>query len=338
MNWRYPEILIVVLALGVIVFFLGVFQQRKMRLLSGTKREIRAEMLKGYDFSQLNRKNRLIFWGLLFLAVAAAGPQIGVRVKPVERKGADLVFAIDISASMNAEDVIPSRLEKAKYEIGQIIRNLQGDRVAFIVFAGSSHLYLPLTSDYEAALLFLNAIDTDMIPTQGTSLAAALNTGIAAFSNDSEKYKVLILVTDGEDHEGEAIEIAKKAADLGFTIHTIGVGTVAGSLIPVQKADQPRSEYKKDSQGRLVTSTLNETLIRDIARAGNGMYLRFDNQQASHRDILKTLDQMEKRTISTHEFSDFEDRYHLFGTLAFVLLSLGYMLPNRSPEKRGLSK
>lgn len=329
MSWRYPIVLVLLIVMILVNFIIRRVQKKRGVLLPGATKSLRQKLFARFDFRRLSWKRRFIFWGLSFLIVAAAGPQIGVRVKPVERKGIDLVFTIDVSTSMDAEDVVPSRLEKAKYEIGQVIHNLEGDRVALIVFAGSSHLYLPLTSDYEAALLFLDAIDTEMIPTQGTSLASALNTGIAAFSEDSEKYKVLVLVTDGEDHEGEAIEIARKAKKAGFTIHTIGVGTTTGSLIPLKNKKGRREEYKKDKQGRLVTSVLNETLLRDIARAGGGIFIRFDNRLASHKELIKAINQMEKRTISTHEFSEYEDRYHMFGFAAFVLLSIGFIFPTK---------
>ena len=166
---------------------------------------------------------------MLILIFSASGPQIGTRLAPLDRKGIDLVFAIDVSTSMNSEDVKPSRLEKAKFEISQKIRQLKGDRISLIVFAGSSHMYLPLTTDYEAARLFLDQIDTNMIPTQGTALSSALQTGLSAFTEDESKYKVLVLVTDGEDHEGQAIDLASKASDRGMIIHTVGVGTESGS-------------------------------------------------------------------------------------------------------------
>jgi len=329
MSWRYPIVLGLIVVMILVNFISQRIQKRRGILLKETKETLRQNLFARFDFRRISWKRKFIFWGMSFLIISAAGPQIGIRVKPVERKGVDLVFAIDVSTSMNAEDIVPSRLEKAKYEIGQVIRNLQGDRVALIVFAGSSHLYLPLTSDYEAALLFLDAIDTEMIPTQGTSMGSALNTGISAFSEDTEKYKVLVLVTDGEDHEGEAIEIARKARKAGFSIHAIGVGTATGSLIPLKTKKGIREEYKKDKQGKLVTSVLNESLLREIAHAGGGIFIRFDNRLATHRDLIKAINQMEKRTISTHEFSEYEDRYHIFGLIAFFLLAVGFIYPTK---------
>ncbi len=329
MSWRYPEVLFLFLLMAIVYLVSAWIQSKRDPLFTSAQKRLVDVLFSKVDRAKSKWKQRFISLGVGFLIVSAAGPQIGIRVKPIERKGVDLVFAVDVSSSMDAEDVVPSRLEKAKYEIGQVVRHLEGDRVAFIVFAGSSHLYLPLTSDYEAALLFLDAIDTDMIPTQGTSLASALNTGISAFGEESEKYKVLVLVTDGEDHEGEAIAIAEKAQKTGFTIHSIGVGTSTGSLIPLKTKKGLRAEYKKDKQGRLITSVLNETILRDIANAGGGIFIRFDNRLATYRDLMKAIDQMEKKTISTHEFSEYEDRYHLFGVLSFLTLVIGFTYPTR---------
>jgi Ca-activated chloride channel family protein len=266
------------------------------------------------------------------LVFAASGPQIGIRLAPIDRKGVDLVFAIDVSTSMNAEDVKPNRLEKSKFEISQMIRQLKGDRVALIVFAGSSHLYLPLTTDYEAARLFLDEIDTKMISTQGTALSAALQTGLSAFTDDDSKYKVLVLVTDGEDHEGEAVELASQAAKQGMVIHSVGVGTQSGSLIPLKDKKGIR-RYKRDGGGKLITSILNENILRDIANAGNGTFVRFDNKPANFRAIMTAIDSMEKRTLKSHVYSEYEDRYQSFAILSIGLMIAGILMPTRNKEK-----
>ena len=273
-----------------------------------------------------------MFLSTIVLIFAASGPKIGVRLAPLERKGVDWVFAIDVSTSMNAEDVKPNRLEKSKFEISQMIRQLKGDRVALIVFAGSSHLYLPLTSDYEAARLFLDEIDTNMIPTQGTALSAALQTGLSAYTEDESKYKVLVLVTDGEDHEGQAIDLVMQASKRSMIVHTVGVGTESGSLIPVNDAQGIR-DYKRDGDGKLVTSILNESILRDIADAGNGTYVRFDNKPANFRAIMNAIDSMEKRTLKSNVYSEYEDRYQSFGILSVCLMMVGMLMPTRNKKQ-----
>ena len=329
MDVRYPIVFIFLIVLGIILF-LGKKRNSITSMLNIQSDQLKDRLYRNIDFNKTNWKKRCRLAGLLFLIISASGIQIGTKVKPVERKGVDLIFAVDVSISMNAEDVKPSRLEKAKFEISQIIRQLKGDRVGIIVFAGASHLYLPLTSDYEAAILFLDEIDTEMIPTQGTAISSALNTGLSAFSDESEKFKVLILITDGEDHEGKAIAIAEKAAQTGIIIHTVGVGSVSGSLIPVLDKKTGDTSYKKDRRGKLITSTLNEGILQDIARAGNGIYVRFDNRAAHYKIITDSINQMEKKTISTHEFSEYEDQYQLFGVIALSMFLVAFFIPTKN--------
>jgi Mg-chelatase subunit ChlD len=216
MSFSYPWFLLlfvpIIFQLLVEIFFLkniNVFPDAKINI-------------KENNYKQINYKNNdyirySFFFGLLCLVLAAAGPQFGSKVTKVERQGVDLVIAFDTSISMDASDVKPSRIEKAKYEIGKLIQSLKGDRVSIIVFAGTSHLYLPLTTDYEAAQLFLSAIDTKMIPNQGTSISSALEKAIKVVKKDPNKYKVVLLISDGEDHEGNAINLSKQASDLDIS-------------------------------------------------------------------------------------------------------------------------
>ncbi len=327
--FRYPLVLYLFIpAITLWVFWL-IYRQRQKRLFPEASDALETNLLNRLSRPSRAWKQRLGTLGLAFLIFAASGPQIGKHLKPVERRGVDLVFALDVSSSMDAQDVKPSRLSKAKFEISQMIRELSGDRVGLIVFAGSSNLYLPLTSDYEAARLFLDAIDTKMIPTQGTDLSTALNTALSAFQEETEKYRVLVLVSDGEDHQGEAVKVAEGAAKSGIIVHTIGVGTATGSLIPIGNKDGAVAEYKRDQQGHLVTSVLNERILEDIARAGNGKYMRFDNNFANYRVLLAEINSMEKRTIKTHEYSQFEDRYQLFSIFALVFLLAAFLIPTR---------
>ena len=168
-----------------------------------------------------------------------------------------------------------------------------------------------------------------MIPTQGTVLSSALQTGLSAFTEDDSKYKVLVLVTDGEDHEGQAIDLAKQAASRGMIIHTVGVGTASGSLIPVVDKQGIR-DYKRDGSGKLITSVINEAILNDIANAGNGTYVKFDNKPANFRGIMTAIDSMEKRTLKSHIYSEYEDRYQSFAILSMGLMVVGMLIPTRS--------
>jgi len=329
-EFRYEYILLFYLPL-IVIWVLGKINFKNNKILGETDSHLRDRLLALHDLSKGRWKKRLSILSLIILILAASGPQIGTRLTPLERKGVDLVFAIDVSSSMNAEDVKPNRLERAKHEISELIRGLKGDRVAFIVFAGSSHLYLPLTTDYEAARLFLGAIDTEMIDTQGTSFSTAINTGLSAFSEEGYKYKVLVLVTDGEDHEGRAVALARDAKNAGMFVHTVGVGTVSGSLIPVIKKNKPR-EYKRDSSGKLITSILNEKILIDISKAGGGEYIHFNNETANFHKLSKAIAAMEKRRLKAHMFSEYEDRYEIFAMLSLILFILSIVIPTRSKK------
>ena len=329
MNFRFQWVLYFLL-LHLLVWLFFFLRNNKKELVFSSISE------KNHNFLSFKINFKFIFWkrilflaGLFFLTISASGPQIGTRIKPIERKGVDLVIALDTSTSMDSDDVTPSRLKKSKFEIARLIQNLKGDRVAIIVFAGTSHLYLPLTTDYEAALLFLNQIDTKMIPTQGTSISSALNTAISAFQDDPEKFKVLLLVSDGEDHEGEALEIANNASKVGMIINTIGVGSKLGSLVPIQSTKSNERSFKRNKEGNLITSIPNERVLQEIAEAGKGKPFWFSNNGDSYKMILAEIDNLEKKIISTHEYSEYEDRYQIFGLLSFIMILISLTLPTR---------
>ena len=326
-EFRFPNVLFLYIPFFLIIFF-DFLRLKKIQLLPNTADNIKNILFENIDIGKAKTRQALVLFSTAILIFAASGPQIGIRLAPVDRKGLDLVFCIDVSSSMRGTDVKPSRLEKSKFEISQMIQNLKGDRVAFIVFAGSSHLYLPLTTDYEAAHLFLDQIDTNMIPTQGTALSSAIQTGLSAFIEDNSKYKVLILITDGEDHEGEAIDLARQASKRDMIVHTVGVGTTSGSLIP-EVDNSGIVEYKKDNSGKLITTQLNEKILEEIADAGKGSYVRFNNKSANYKNILKQIDAMEKRTIKSHIYTDFEEQYQKFGILSLLLMMISMLISTR---------
>ena len=326
--FRSPYILLFFFLLFIILWVVRIKEKKHHNYIWGEMDpKLKEKLFLRLDINLRKWKDRLTIIGLLFLIFSAAGPQIGTRVAPIERKGVDLVFAVDVSESMNAEDIKPSRLEKSKFEISQIINQLKGDRIGIIVFAGSSHLYLPLTSDYEASQLFLDAIDTKMIPNQGTDLSTALQTAMSVFNKEDEKYKVMVLVTDGEDHEGEAIELASAALKSGIITHVVGVGTEKGSLIPIDNGSN--NQYKRDKKGILITSRLNENMLIELANVGGGIYSRFNNRDSKYKEIMFAINNMEKKSIETHIYSEFEDRFQSFATISLLFLTAGFIMPTR---------
>lgn len=332
MSFRHTWILLLlIIQLGLWLYWFLKIKGNSYPLIS---KKIDKVVARHLNFSRIAIKNNIMIAGILLLTLSASGPQIGTKIRPVERRGVDLVIALDTSTSMDAEDVTPSRLAKSKLEIGKLIKNLKGDRISIIVFAGTSHLYLPLTTDYEAALLFLNQIDSEMIPTQGTILSTAMNQALESFSNDVDKFKVMLLITDGEDHDGKAVEIASKASETGLIINTVGVGSKSGSLIPIKDKNTQKVEYKRDSNGNLITSTLNESILKEIAIAGRGSYFWFANSADSHREIAFAIERMEKKTISTHEFSEYEDRYQLIGLASLLCFLISFTIPTKNKTKK----
>lgn len=327
-DFRYPWILL----LWAVPVFLVVYRwlTRKKRL-----RELQAwgnDRLRARLFSRVNSRSSRWKWrfrwtAMVLLVLAASGPRVGTRLVEVERKGIDILVALDVSSSMLAEDVKPSRLEKAKFEISRLISRLRGDRIGLIVFAGTAHLYLPVTGDYHAARLFVEAIDTDMLQLQGTAIAEAISLAQTSFPDSRGRHRVVVVVTDGEDHEGRSVQAAKEAARDGIAIYTVGVGTTAGSLIPVFDDKGTRTDYKKDRKGKLVTTSLHPETLRELAGEGGGSYIHFDNRTGDLDDLLKPIEAVEKRTLKTHQYSQFEDRYQTVAVLAVVLLVTDFFLP-----------
>tara|TARA_Y100000588_G_C14241482_1_gene919583 strand:- start:535 stop:1572 length:1038 start_codon:yes stop_codon:yes gene_type:complete len=301
-------------------------------------KKLGTSMIRKFLFNRIRyRRIQLRFWlmilGIIFIILASVGPQIGMKLAELTRKGVDIMILMDTSISMNAQDVTPSRMEKAKYELGRLINNLNGDRVGIIAFAGTAHLHCPLTEDYSAAQLFLNTMDTDIISTQGTDIATPIKLALDYISSDDKKFKVLILVSDGEDNQGEAIAIAKEAAELGVIIHTLGIGTKAGAPIPIFDDNGIRKEFKKNLSGKVVTSTLNATLLNEVSTLTGGVFIRIENQVNAIMPVLQKLEEMEKRQIKSHVFSQYEDRYQMFLLIGLLLLIVEFIISTRTKEE-----
>ena len=290
-------------------------------------------LLNRVKHSRIYLRSRLMLLGIIFIIFASIGPQIGTKLAELTREGVDILILMDTSTSMNAVDVKPSRMEKAKYELGRLLNGLEGDRVGLIAFAGSAHLHCPLTEDYSAARLFLNMMDTDLIQNQGTDLAAPIQLALDHIQEDENKFKIFLLVSDGEDHQGEAILLAKKAYEQGIVIHTLGVGTLAGGPIPVLDKNGNRKEFKKNKSGIIVTSTLNELVLNEISNITGGTFVRIENQVNAILPILNKIKDMEKKEIKSHVFSQYEDRYQVFLVIGLLLFLAEFIIPTRTKEE-----
>ena len=275
----------------------------------------------------------MLILACFFLIIASTGPQVGTRLTELKRQGIDIFIVLDVSKGMNAIDVSPSRLEKAKYELNRLINNLQGDRIGIIVFSGSAHLHLPLTIDYSAAKLFLNSIDTDIISDQGTSLSSALNLALSQIKEDSEKYKVVVLVSDGEDHEGESLKIAEEAFQRNILIYTVGVGTNKGGPIPILNESGDRVDFKKQNN-KIVTTTLNEQILNEISSITRSKYYRIDNKANALAPLIKNLESMEKKELKTQVFTEYEHRYQIFLLLSLVCLIVELLIKTKKNKQK----
>ena len=267
---------------------------------------------------------------LILLIVAAARPQYGQKEKNVKRQGIEVVVALDISNSMLAEDVAPNRLDRAKQMLSKMIDNMVDDKVGLIVFAGEAFTQLPITCDYVSAKMFLSTITPNLIPTQGTAIGAALQTAITAFgSQESEAGRAIILITDGENHEDDAIAAAKKAQELGIQVFVIGIGKPEGSPIPKPGTN----DYFKDRSGQVVVSRLNEEMCQQIAEAGNGIYVRCDNTNTAMRALQQELERIATTDLETTIYADYNEQYQSFVLIALLLLIIEFFVLSRKNHR-----
>ena len=333
-RYTHPEMFYLFIPLTLVLIWYA-YQGRKLRIgleALGTS-SVKKFLLNRVKHSSIRLRSRLIILGIIFILLASVGPQIGMKLTELTRQGVDIFILLDTSTSMNAVDVKPSRMEKAKHELGRLLNNLEGDRAGLIAFAGSAHLHCPLTEDYSATRLFLNMMDTDLITTQGTDLAAAIQLALDHVEEDDEKFKVFVLVSDGEDHQGEVITLVEQARDLGIIIHTLGVGTPAGGPIPIYDDKGNRIEFKKNRSGQVVTSTLNESTLDEIARITGGIYIRVENRVNAITPLLNEINQMEKRELKSHVFSQYEDRYQVFLIIGLLLFLAEFVIPTRTKNE-----
>jgi Ca-activated chloride channel homolog len=262
---------------------------------------------------------------LLAVIIGWANLQMGARTEKVQRKGVDVIIALDVSKSMLAQDIQPDRLTRSKQLIMQIIDRLQNDRVALVVFAGRSYLQVPLTVDYSAMKMMLQNVKPDLVPTQGTVISEAIDLSMRSFSQKERKYKSLIVISDGEDHDEGAIEKVKKASDEGVIIHTVGVGSPQGTTI----YDPATKSVKLDENGSPVISKLNEAELKSIAGAGKGTYTLLRNTDDAAEKLVAELDGMEQRSMGAVVFTDYKSYFQYFLLVAFALLLIEWLLPGR---------
>jgi Ca-activated chloride channel family protein len=260
--------------------------------------------------------------------VGMANPQIGTKYEEVKREGFELMICLDVSNSMLAEDLTPNRLERAKQAISRLVDRLKNDKIGIVVFAGEAYIQLPMTVDHSAAKLFLRSIDTDVVSTQGTAIGKAVELAMSSFSANSKANKSIIVITDGENHEDDALKQAAAAVEQGIKVHTIGIGSLEGTPIPMYKRGQMLG-YRKDREGNTVVTKLNETMLQQIAASGEGTYVRANNSRTGLNALMDELEGMEREEFDSKMFTSYEDRFQYFIGVALLLLLIEVLLPSR---------
>ena len=326
-HFQHPDLLYLLLLLPLfLVVWIWMQHKGKQRLAQFADKSMFGRLIPDASSWRPTLKFCLLLAALACLILAIANPQMGSKLVKGEHIGGDVAICLDVSNSMMAEDIQPNRLERSKKVVSNLMSQMAGDRISLVVFAGSSYIQMPLTNDYSAVKLFLDQIDCEMIATQGTAIGDAINTSIRGFgSEQSEASRAIILITDGENHEDNAVEAAKMAADNGITINVIGLGKTEGSLIPVEGTNN----FWRDKDGEGVITKLNEEMCKNIAAAGKGVYVHADNSNNALRTITKQIESMQKGELEVQSYSQYEDHFFVFLWLALFLLLIDYAVMSR---------
>jgi Ca-activated chloride channel family protein len=321
MQFARPEYLNLLWGLPLLaLFFYWSFRSRRKRLERIVSPSLAPRLTKEFSRAKAVWRALFLIGFFLFGILAAARPQWGARLETVHRHGVDLIAALDTSYSMNTEDVAPNRLEKAKGEIRRLVQKSEGDRIGLITFSGAAVVQCPLTLDHGAAELFLDVAGSGMSPEPGTSLASAIETATASFIEKERKYKVLILFTDGEDLEGQVDKAIRKAKEGGVIIYAIGIGTPQGKPIPIRDSKGDVVEYRKDPDGKVVVSSLDERSLAEIAAQTGGRYFRATTSESEIDTLYKDISRLERKEMEARLFQNYEDQFQYPLGLAILFL------------------
>lgn len=333
LRFEHPDYLygLLVIPLLIIIYILFRIRQDK------TFRRFADVKMRAYLVPQRSGRRGVLKFIVFLLMITClilglANLQSGSKMEEVKREGIDIYLAVDVSNSMNAQDIVPSRLDRSKQAINKLISGMQGDRVGVIVFADKAFVQLPITTDYAAAKLFLSSVNTNSVASQGTAIGEAINLAMKSF-NEDDRSKAIVIISDGEDHENEAaMDAAREAAKKGVRIFTIGMGLPDGAPIPIYDQYGRMTGYKKDKSGNTIVTRLDEDMLRRIAEAGDGLYVRASNSNVGLEKIYDDISKMDKSEIETKVFTDYEDQYQWFVGAAILLLLIGIFM---SSGKRG---
>jgi Ca-activated chloride channel family protein len=325
-QFQHPEYFIGIILIPMLIFLYFQLISWKKNLATRIGDPVLVKQLvKSFSASNFLLKFILICIAVFFLVAGLANLRARGNAENISRQGVDVMIVLDVSKSMLAQDVKPSRLDKAKQLLYRLIDRLQNDRVGLILFAGRSYMQMPLTTDHSAAKLYISEAGPDAVPTQGTVFAEALNMANSSFNRNEHKYKAVVLISDGEDHDPEGLKIAKQMAEDGVMINTVGIGSSEGSII----IDPETKEPKKDDKGNTVISKLNEPELMGISDATNGIYIHLENLEDATITLTQRLDSIEKRALADNEFINFKNYFPWFIGLAGLLLIIELFIPER---------
>ena len=317
MSFKDPHFLYILFA---VLFFVALYFYSNARRKKNIAQFGDVELLKALIPSSAELRSRITFWlttvALVLLVIAVARPRYGTKKETMLTKGVEVVVALDISNSMMAEDITPSRLDKAKRLISRMMTQTSGNKFALIVYAGDAFVQMPITDDQVSANMFLNQITPSLIKRQGTNVGEAIDLACRSFSDNEKIGKAIVVITDGENHEGGAEEAARRASELGIKVYVMGIGTAKGGRIPAGKS----GEFLRDREGNIVVTKLNEAMAQSIAAAGNGTYIRVDNTNSAQEFIENELDTLTKDEVKTEVFTKFKEQYGAIALIAFLLL------------------
>lgn len=326
-RFAHPELLYLLIVIPLlIVFFVVMVGKKKKAIAEFGNPELLKPLMPLLSFKRGTWKFVMILLALLFIIVGVAGPQFGSKLQQVKKKGVELIIALDVSNSMMAQDIKPNRLEKAKMAISRMVEKLTDDKIGLIVFAGDAYVQLPITTDYSSAKLFLSNINTDIVPVQGTAIGTAIDLAARSFTPETETSKAIIVITDGENHQDDAVAAAKRAREKGIIVHTIGMGLEKGAPIP--EKGKP-GQFMKDAQGNVVISKLDENTLQQIAKAGEGLYVRASNTEVGLNQLLDEVNQMEKTLMEERVYADYAEKYQYFLLVGLFFIFVEFMILGR---------
>ncbi len=322
-KFAYPNALFLYIPLLLIVgIYLYACHKRRSDIRKYGSPELLGAMMPEASRFRPQLKFWLTFTALCFMVLLLARPQFGTKVETVKRQGIETVIALDISNSMMAQDVAPNRLERSKNIISRLVDEFEDDKIGLIVFAGDAFIQLPITNDFISAKLFLESISPSLITRQGTNIKAAIDMATRSFTPREGVGKAIIIITDGENHEGGAIEAAKAAAEKGMMVYVMGVGSPEGAPIPGERSN----DFRRDKEGNVIVTKLNEQMCQEIAAAGNGVYIRIDNTSNAQKILQKEVDKLAKADLDTAVYSEHDEQFQVMAWIAFVLLLLEMLL------------